>query len=131
VFFNSGRTAARNVQVSVMYKTSNVPLAAPPADDVRKLYFRPAQSIAPQGRYLVNIGSDVPAEPSTPAQRQGMQTLLSEYLLIKNKALVLYYFGILKYEDIFGNPWETQFCILLANPETKEVGFCDGFNDLR
>lgn len=60
-----------------------------------------------------------------------MQALISLYQPIKNMTILLYYFGVLKYDDIFGNPWETQFCIMLANPDTREVGFCDGFNDLK
>jgi len=51
--------------------------------------------------------------------------------MIKNKSLFLYYFGILKYDDIFGGHWETQYCVYLADPDTKELGFCDAFNDLK
>jgi hypothetical protein len=60
----------------------------------------------------------------------GQQTLVSQYTQIKNKQLFLYYYGLLKYEDNSGKPHETQFCILLANPDTKEAGMCDSFNDL-
>jgi hypothetical protein len=49
---------------------------------------------------------------------------------IKSRQLFLYYYGLLKYGDIAGNPHESQFCILLANPDTKEAGICDSFNDL-
>jgi hypothetical protein len=130
VFFNSGRTPARNVQSSGMYKTSRVPLSGPPDEDIRRLQFRPAQSIAPEGRYLQVMGGGPAAEPTTSFQQQGVQELISEYPYIKNKTLHLYYFGVLKYDDVLGNHRETKFCILLANPDTKESGFCDEFNDL-
>lgn len=130
VFFNSGRTPARNVQISAMFKTSPIPLTGPPPEDIKKLQFRPTQSIAPQGRYFEFIGRVIPAEPYTPFQMQGFQQLIPQYQLIKNKTILLYYFGIFKYDDVFGNHRETQYCILLANPDTKEAGFCDAFNDL-
>lgn len=130
VFFNSGRTPARNVQTSAMYVTSPVPLSEPAHENIKQLMFRPAQSIAPQGSYREAIGTDYPAEVNTPLQRLGQQVLISQYPLIKNKQLFLYYFGILKYDDGFGKQRETQYCISLANPDTKEAGFCDGFNDL-
>ncbi len=130
VFVNSGRTPARNVQSSVMFSTSPVPISGPSPESIKQLQFRPAQSIAPQENYRQALGNDVSAQSSTQFQRQGQQTLISQYPLIKNKQLFLYYFGILKYDDAFGRHRETQFCIFLANLETKEAGFCDAFNDL-
>jgi hypothetical protein len=113
-----------------MYVTSPIPLSGPSTENIKQLGFRPAQSIAPQGFYHHNIGAEAAAEGTTAAQLQGQQQLISEYKFIKDKRLFLYYFGILKYDDVFGNPRETQYCIYLANPDTKEVGMCDAFNDL-
>jgi hypothetical protein len=129
-FVNSGKSPARNVQISAMFITSDVPLRGPSEEHVKSLVFRPAQSIAPGGSYHEQIGQEIPAEPSTTSQKRGMQTLVSQYQAIKNKQLLLYYFGILKYDDVSGQHRETQYCILLANPDTKEAGFCDSFNDL-
>ncbi|MGD1025429.1 MAG: hypothetical protein ABR880_21810 [Candidatus Sulfotelmatobacter sp.] len=130
VFFNSGRTPARNVQSSGMFITSPVPISGPVPAQIKQLAFRPAQSIAPQGSYQEALGTDYPAEASTEGQRQGQQTLVQQYNLIKNKKLLLYYFGILKYDDNSGGHHKTQYCISLANPDTKEPGFCEAFNDL-
>lgn len=130
VFFNSGRTPARNVQNSVAYITSPTPLSGPPAISIKQLVFRPVQSVAPQGYYRAILGNEVAAEGATTEERHGQQQMVSEYPLIKNKTLFLYYFGILKYNDGFGKMRETQYCIYLANPDTKEVGMCDAFNDM-
>lgn len=130
VFFNSGRTPARNVQTSIMFITSPIPISGPSPDQVEQLTFRPAQSIAPQGYYRQAIGGEFVAEASSETERQGTKTLISQYNFIKNKQLFLYYFGILKYDDIFGNRRTTQFCIGLTKPDTKEAGMCDAFNDL-
>jgi hypothetical protein len=62
VFFNSGRTPARNVQTSGMYTTSPIPLSGPSPQQVAQLTFRPAQSIAPQGFYRESIGNVIGAE---------------------------------------------------------------------
>lgn len=130
VFFNSGRTPARNVQSSGMYTTSPIPISGPSEQNVKQLVFRPAQSIAPQGNYRQNFGADTPAEAYTLSQKQGQQILVSQYSLIKTKQLFLYYFGVLKYDDVFGNHRQTEYCIYLANPDTKEAGVCDTFNDV-
>lgn len=129
-FFNSGRTPARNVQSSAMFKTSGVPIAGPSPKDIKDLRFGPAQSIAPDGRYFQVLGTAPPGEPTFEFQMQGLHALMSSYQDIKNGSLLLYYFGILKYTDAFDIPRQTQFCIFLTNPETKEPAFCDSFNDL-
>jgi hypothetical protein len=130
VFFNSGRTPARNVQVSGMFVTSPVPISGPSPQQVSQLVFRPAQSIAPQGFYRESMAKEVGAEGSRPYEISGQQTLVSQYTQIKNRQLFLYYYGLLKYEGVPGETNETQFCILLADPDTKEPGMCDTFNDL-
>jgi hypothetical protein len=131
VFFNSGRTAARNVQTSGMYKLSNIPLSGPSPEDIKRLAFRPAQSVAPQGRYNQVMGGATFGEPTTEGQTLGAQALASRFEDIKAKKLILYYFGVLKYDDIFGHQRETQFCIFLSDPgATNQPAFCDAFNDL-
>jgi hypothetical protein len=130
VFFNSGRTPARNVQSSGMYTTSPIPLRGPSPQQVAQLVFGPAQSIAPQGFYREILGREVGAEGATAGQIYGQKILTSQYTQIKGKQLFMYYYGILKYEDNSGRPHETQFCVLLANPDTREAGMCDSFNDL-
>lgn len=130
IFFNSGRTPARNVQSSGMYMFSPAPVSGPPPEFIKTLSFRPAQSIAPQGRYNLALGQESVGEITTPTQLQGQQNLISRYQDIKNKKVVLYFYGILKYDDVFGNHRETQYCISLADPDTKRIGFCDAFNDL-
>jgi hypothetical protein len=130
VFFNSGRTPARNVQASGMYVTSRTPLLGPSTQQVAQLVFRPVQSIAPQRFYRENIGNPVDAEGVSVNETTGQKILTSQYTQIKNKQLFLYYYGLLKYEDNSGKPHESQFCVLLADPSTKEAGMCDSFNDL-
>ena len=130
VFFNSGRTPARHVETSGMFLTSPFPIHEPPQEDIKQLTFRPAPSIAPQSYYRQAFGLPVGAEPPMTFQLEGQQTLISQYPLIKSGRLFLYYFGILRYKDNAGVQRDTHFCVLLQNVQTKQGGFCDGFNDL-
>jgi gas vesicle protein len=130
IFFNSGRTPARNVQASVRYKLSSVPLSGPPPEEIPRLTFHPVQSIAPQGKFNFVVGFSTSAQVHAPEEMVGNQDVISNFKAIKAKTVFIYYFGILKYDDVFGHPRQTQFCIFLANPDTKQAGFCDTFNDL-
>jgi hypothetical protein len=130
-FLNSGRTPARNVRVSRLYRTTTAPILGPPVADIKDLEFRPAHSIAPQSKFVQFIGgsmSDTRAEPGYSSH--ATQELIDRYDAIKSRRLFLYYYGIVKYDDIFGRHWETQYCIFLANPHTGAIAFCDTFNDL-
>jgi hypothetical protein len=130
IFFNSGRSPARNVQESSMFRLSPNPLPGPLQTDIKQLVFRPAQSVAPQSKLNLDMGEFKSGEPFTEDQTQGQQLIMSHFQEIRDKKYFLYYFGIVKYDDVFGGPHETQYCIFLANPTTKEVGICDAFNDL-
>jgi hypothetical protein len=58
------------------------------------------------------------------------KTLISQFPLIQQGKLFLYYFGMLRYDDNVGKRHTTQFCIYLADPATKALGFCNRFNDM-
>jgi len=129
VFFNSGRTPARNVETSLDYVAIDHAIAGPNPDQIKELQFRPAQSIAPQGRYNL-YAANLTGENTTPRQISGFQKLLPLLPSIRDKKIILYYYGILKYDDNLGNHRETQYCLYLVDPKTKQTGMCDGFNDL-
>ena len=75
-------------------------------------------------------GNAPPAQATTAFQIQGVQTLVSQYRDIRDGRLLLYYFGILRYNDAFGNQRQTEFCVYLGDVNTRAPGFCQGFNDL-
>ena len=130
IFFNSGKTPARDVQTSIAFVVSPTPLTAPPPNLISQLTFRPAQAIAPQGRYNLAFGEFFAGEQSTQAQLEGSRALISRYKDIKAKSTILYLYGILKYDDAFGNHRQTKYCLYLADPDRKRIGYCDGFNDI-
>lgn len=129
VFFNSGRTPARNVEVSMGYVAIDHAITGPNPDQIKQLQFRPAQSIAPQGRYNLYVAK-VEGEQTTPEEVSGFQRLQPYFPSIREKKAFLYYFGILKYDDNLGNHRETQYCLFLVDAKTKQTAMCDGFNDL-
>ena len=131
IFSNSGKTPAKNVEQAVNAITSPVPIAGPtPAQDSALVFF-PGQAIPPQGTFVMRVGYFGPGKPTAlPTQLTSMQDIISKFELIDDQKMFLYYFGRLRYKDMFGNVRNTQFCILLVNPKTKDLGYCDAFNDL-
>jgi cell division protein FtsL len=130
-FFNSGRTPAQNVQSSAGFTIAYAPLNGPDESAIKQLTFGKAQSIAPQGRYIEGLGTVfAQGDTSTPDQIKGRRDVIAKFPDIKSGKATLYYFGILKYDDIFSKPHRTNFCIFLADPSTKQIGFCNAFNDL-
>jgi len=130
-FVNSGRTPARNVQFSSGYIVSDIAISEPSPQSINLLVFRPTQSIPPQGKYSDWLGLMIPAgSTSLPTQLKGFRDVLARFQFIKAKTHVLYYYGILKYDDVFRNHRTTEYCIFLADPDAKRIGICDSFNDL-
>ena len=56
--------------------------------------------------------------------------IAANYELIKAKTLILYLYGEVQYFDGSGRTHTTQYCFFLANPRTKELDYCEGFNEL-
>lgn len=87
VFSNSGKTAARHVESSILYKVSPIPLYEPASEDIKHLTFRPAQSVPPQGKYIQMIGSNVgTAQPDSANEVEGVQRLNSTTWLSRTKS---------------------------------------------
>jgi hypothetical protein len=87
--------------------------------------------VGPQGVYTLIIDRPFAAgDTSSEADIQGVQAIRDHYQQIKNKQLILYYFGTLQYEDIFGSAHSTNYCVFLAEPDHKGLAYCQAFNDL-
>lgn len=130
-FANSGKTPARDVEDAVEYILSSTAVAGPTTDQDKELIFDPAQAVAPQGILIVHLGWATPARAANrPSEYLGQQDIVSKFDLIDSQKEFLYYFGRLRYKDVFGNVRNTKFCLFLANPKTKELAYCDSFNDL-
>ncbi len=130
-FFNSGKTPARNVEFGVRYRTTPFPIDGPLQRDISALTFHASRSIAPQGRYINVVADAIILGGTFPnSVAEDNKTLISQFPLIKQGKLFLYYFGMLRYDDNVGKRHATQFCIYLADPSTKALGFCNRFNDM-
>ena len=71
-------------------------------------------TVPPQGKYELRITVDPSyAEP-----------ILDDYEAIKDGKRFLYVIGELRYKDIYGRDGLTEFCLLLDNPATKQLIFC-------
>ena len=109
---------------------SDVPLTSIPDIDVQKLTFTPSQAVAPQATMILFAGYEAAAEAGNTQLFGEVQALNVWYKPIKDKKVFIYYFGLIKYNDIFGEPHTTEYCIYLANPDTNAIGNCDFFNEL-
>jgi head-tail adaptor len=129
LFSNSGKTPARNVQQGVGYILSPTPISGPTPANIASLHFDPVSALAPQGRFTTHWGEGT-VQGGRPEQISGKQDLISKFELIQDKHLIAYFFGEILYADFTGHSRTTQFCIFLADPETKALAYCDRFNDL-
>lgn len=130
-FFNSGNTPARNVELATGIMTASTPQPGPSQADIDMLVFNPRLSVAPQSRMNVVISNNnntdfikIPdAHPSKPRT-------IASYKDIKEKKAIIYYYGSLRYDDIYGNHRSTNYCIYLANPDTKSIFSCNEFTGM-
>jgi hypothetical protein len=134
LFVNSGKTPARNVgtRVETILNDARKPIPGPSAEQIRKLRKDPQRSgpaIAPEARFNFSIGKESPDD--TEQMKVGKQWITANFENIKSKALILYDFGELYYDDISGRPHVTSFCIYLSDPDAKIVNFCPHFNDIQ
>jgi hypothetical protein len=54
----------------------------------------------------------------------------AKYPYIKDRQQILYYFGLLQFQDAFQHAASAEFCIYMSNPDTKAIAFCRDINDL-
>ena len=131
-FVNSGKTPARNVSFSERFVYRQVPIKGPPESEIEKLVQYRAADIAPQGRAHRYFGVEATlSNIDKPDQILGNEQVASHYDDISEGRQILYYFGILKYTDVFGNSRQTNYCIYIQNPKSKTTAYCDEFNEVQ
>jgi hypothetical protein len=131
-FMNTGRTPAREVFSNIGYKLSNAPINGPSANDIADLdgQFTRWPDIAPQAKRVMHIG-DLPDSDTIkvfPNQSGNVQTFSDSYVSIKNRTIILYLYGTIRYKDIDNRPHSTKWCVFLLHPERKLVALCPEFN---
>lgn len=130
-FLNSGKTPATHIHVSVKYLISPTPLRGPSADLIKSLSYFSSSDIAPQGKLVQGFGWVFAAGKTyAPEEISGNQGIEAHYKQISDGSVSLYYFGTIRYDDIFGRHWNTNYCIFLADPQKKMFAYCDEFNDI-
>jgi len=127
---NTGKTPARKTHECTGYVLSRIYLKEPPSDAVAacERVWKPSHDLPPQGRFVTRAGE---AQIGASPEDQGSAVLLSQsYDAIKTRVQIFYIFGEYEYRDLTGKTRTTRYCLYLANPDTKTVQFCDGFNDM-
>lgn len=113
---NSGKTPALRVSDWMKYKYDTVSLGPLPTD-VISTEWQHVGSIPPQGNQALHIYLpwDVWA--------RGLTSLTA-------KRARLSFFGEISYDDVASVHHRTQVCVFMIDPETRELGFCNGWSDM-
>jgi hypothetical protein len=132
-FTNSGKTPARKLEIAAITLHSPVPVDGPTAEfaKIMRTKFVRGRAIAPQQDYTYGINTPLTWLPITEAESiQRQPEIVALYPFIMSGQQFLYYFGELRYQDVYGADHFTDFCIYMADPRTQGLAFCKDFNDL-
>lgn len=128
-FCNSGKTPASHVFARITYKVSPFAVDGPSPEDLIQAVFRPSISAAPQGTIEISTGRN--RGLAFPGIDNLAHTRLdSAFQAIKSGSMILYYYGDLQYLDLSGKTRDTEFCVFLAYPQTKELERCKEHNEI-
>lgn len=56
--------------------------------------------------------------------------IMRNYPAIKQGTVFLYYFGQATYVNVDNRPHTTKFCLVLAQPENKQLAYCGKGNEM-
>jgi hypothetical protein len=124
IFFrNSGKTPARQIHMLGIFNIYNSIVDGPTDADwnIFMSFFNQNKE-----RYV--------AAPN--ASRKSIQSDSSNHIVtqsypsIKDHASFVYYYGQATYIDVDNRPHTTKFCLLLAEPEMKQLAHCGKGNDM-
>src|ERR1700688_1890855 len=123
LFRNSGKTPARQVHVLGQFQVYKPTSDGPNEADWNLFmgFFNQSKEryvTAPDAtrKYIVNDSSN--------------NIITQNYQAIKDHLLYAYYFGLATYVDNDNRLRTTRFCLMLAEPETKQLAHCGKGNDM-
>src|SRR6202050_305524 len=130
VLINTGKTPARSAKECSGYLLSKFYLKEPTRESIEEIEkkLRTSTPLAPQGKFTVRLGHKELAD--RPEDLGASELLRQSYLPVKEHMVILYMFGEYRYLDITGKSRVTKYCVYVSNPDTKELHFCDGFNEI-
>jgi hypothetical protein len=129
---NTGKTPARKVKIRTLTMVAPTPIPGPTKEQVeqlRKADWVLGPAIPPQGQHSIHIGKE--SGPVTDENRRTVEGIMDRFNFIKSKTSFLYNIGEVSYEDVSGRIHLTTFCVFLADPDTKFIAFCSGFNEIQ
>jgi hypothetical protein len=114
---NSGKTPALNIQQWMRYRFSTFAQVGPLAPDLAFNSLTNEGSSPPQGDQTLHI--EIPWASWTGAFAS---------MSIKRNELSI--FGEIDYNDVTGRSHKTQVCLHMPDADTRELFFCDRWNDM-
>lgn len=132
---NTGRTPARNVRVHVRTAAVNTTLDGPSEDEIKSLTAHPWEQksdIPPEGRMILSINEFPSGQNFTTENRTLAEGLKFRFQAIKDGRLHVYYYGVIRYEDVSHRQHSTKFCLFIGDPSTNPPGMnvCPEFNSM-
>jgi hypothetical protein len=127
VFRNSGKTPARQISELGVFQVYSSNFSGPTDEDWKTFlnYFTQSKE-----RYVAAPNATRKAIFDSSMDRPTNDFIMRNYPAIKQHILFLYYFGQATYLDIDNRPHTTRFCLVLAQPETKQLAHCGKGNDM-
>ncbi len=108
-----------------------MPMQNPVLYDSKNFTFKAVPDIAPGGVLSEALGYEAASgNVASHSELLGDRQIINSYEQINEGKLTLYYFGILKYDDAFGQHRRTNYCLYIADPKKKQIGICNVFNDI-
>jgi hypothetical protein len=116
---NTGKTPAIHIQKATSYKFTQSPIHGPSPDDIKNLKFEPIGYVPPQGSKQMIITNVAAKDVFKPLQEGSVG---------------LFFFRELRYDDIFGAPHSTTFCVYymphINGTEGSSMNYCDEGNSI-
>lgn len=126
-FTNSGKTPAINIEhtITTTLYFSHLPEPTPQDEAIAKSSFVKEGAVPPQGTRSFSLNESDPGEAT-------VNKLLSlTHGLLEAKSSFLYLFGELRYDDVYGRPHYTTFCVWMYDVTNHTLGACEKHNDMK
>jgi len=126
-FRNTGKTPARQINESGIFQVYDSRLSGPTDADWKTFLGYFSQS---KERYVAAPNATRKAIFDSSMDAATHEFIVRNYPAIKQGTQFLYYFGQATYLDINDRPHTTKFCLVLAQPETKQLAHCGKGNEM-
>ncbi len=115
---NTGKTPAIHIkQAGSRFIWQQPLLAGPTLEIVDGFRFVSGAPVPPQGKMTISA-------------EENIADIGADWSGVKDGTKIIYFAGEVRYDDIFGRPHRTQFCLYRAHPEDQVLAACTDFHNM-